>query len=85
MKSREEFQVGFMALLRWILVEERQHSPESADRLLEAFPFVVAKGVLGGHFTLRETARELETAGTSEQITTITEACDEGGIWLAQE
>lgn len=86
MKSTDEYRVGFMALLRWILVEERKLSPESADHLLEAYPVILARGVLGGHFTLRETALELELAAIDGELPAETnEAGNVGEIWLAQE
>lgn len=49
-------------LLKALLVEERGHTPENAERLVQSYPEVIIQGIMGGAFMLRPTAMALEMA-----------------------
>jgi hypothetical protein len=60
-RQREE-QRDFVALLRALLIEERGHSEEDADRLIRTHTGIVVNGIMAGPFNLRACAIALEMA-----------------------
>jgi hypothetical protein len=58
--------MDFVPLLRALLIEERQHSPENADRLIKSYPNVVTNGIMAGNHSLRATAIALEMVDEKE-------------------
>ena len=50
----------FVDLLRDVLVSEKGHTVEDANRLIEAYPYIVKTGIMHGNSLLRTTAIALE-------------------------
>jgi hypothetical protein len=52
--------MDYVELLKALLVEERGHSAENAERLVKSYPGVVTQGIMAGNMSLRGCAMALE-------------------------
>ena len=50
----------FTKLVKALLVEERGHTPENAERLVASYPSVITNGMMRGFGSYRATAIALE-------------------------
>jgi hypothetical protein len=55
-----EHKMDYVELLKALLVEERGHSAENAERLVKSYPSVVTQGIMAGNMSLRGCAMALE-------------------------
>jgi hypothetical protein len=53
-------QKDYVELLKALLVQERGHSTENAERLVKSYPSVVTQGIMAGNHSLRGCAMALE-------------------------
>lgn len=54
----------FVVLLKALLIEENNYTPEKADRIIKAHPDVVIQLIMRGTFALRATVMALEMRET---------------------
>lgn len=61
--------MDYVELLKLVMVEERGHSKENAERLVNTHPGIVVQGIMAGNISMRGCAMALETADAEAKHT----------------